>query len=175
MSELLRKKLEVLANVAIISVSLIIGYILVKDKILNRPTANNNLATSNTNNRPKIGEKVQIQNVDWGKNGQTLLVVLSKGCKFCSESAGFYQRLVKESADKTNQHVIAVFPQDVETGKNYLKELGISADVIQTPLDSISVRGTPTLILVDGKGMVKESWIGRLPVQKEEEVLAHLR
>jgi hypothetical protein len=37
------------------------------------------------------------------------------------------------------------------------------------------VRGTPTLILVDGDGKVADAWVGALPPEKENEVISRLR
>jgi hypothetical protein len=41
-------------------------------------------------------------------------------------------------------------------------------------LGEIGVRGTPTLILIDGGGVVKQSWVGRLSADEEAEVLSRL-
>ena len=72
--------------------------------------------------------------------------------------------------------MIAVLPHDVSRGQAYLGQLGFTADdVKQSQLEAIGVRGTPTLILVDDKGAVKESWVGKLPPDKESEVLKRLR
>jgi thioredoxin-related protein len=48
-------------------------------------------------------------------------------------------------------------------------------DVKQLPLEVIGVRGTPTLLLIDKQGAVKESWVGKLPPDKETEVLNHFQ
>jgi len=37
------------------------------------------------------------------------------------------------------------------------------------------VQGTPTLILVNGKGEVEQSWPGKLPSEQETEVLKRIR
>jgi hypothetical protein len=103
------------------------------------------------------------------------LLALQKGCHFCSESAAFYQRLVRETAGRGNIHLIAVLPQTPDEGRKYLDELGVAiAEVKQAQLDSISVRGTPTLILVDNQGLVTTSWVGKLNADGEADVLRRL-
>jgi thioredoxin-related protein len=71
--------------------------------------------------------------------------------------------------------LIAVLPQPVEDGRNYLNKLGVSVDEVrQLPLDKIGVQGTPTIILVDDSGVVRNSWIGFLPPDAELSVLKAL-
>jgi peroxiredoxin len=117
------------------------------------------------------GAKAPLLNVDWEHNGQTLILALSNDCHYCTESAAFYQKIVKQRQGK-NLKVIAVFPQDIESGQDYLNRLGVAVDEVrQVSLSSIQVNGTPTLLLVDNQGVVKEVWVGKLPSDKESEAL----
>lgn len=85
-------------------------------------------------------------------------MVLSNTCRFCTESADFYKKLAQERAKHLDARIIAVLPQDVEAGRTYLNKLGEVVDEVrQSSLDAIGVRATPTLILVDDKGVVTES------------------
>jgi hypothetical protein len=69
-----------------------------------------------------------------------------------------------------------VLPQTVAEGKAYMSKLGVEVDeVVQAPLNSIDVSGTPTLMLVNSNGTVIDRWIGRLPAEKEAAVLNNLR
>ena len=59
-----------------------------------------------------------------------------------------------------------------EEARKYLEKLGFAADEIRSaPPNALGVRGTPTLILTDSKGAAVNSWIGKLPAAKENEVL----
>jgi thioredoxin-related protein len=161
----LSKRIELLANVAIIVVAIALVAVLVQRFFLTKTAPSQEIA---------VGTKISLPEVEWAKNGKTMLVVLQKGCRFCTESAAFYQRLAQTAAAK-NVHLIAVLPNTVDEGREYLNSLSVSiADIRQVSLNSISVRGTPTLILVDDKGAVAETWIGKLPPEKESEVLARL-
>jgi thioredoxin-related protein len=113
--------------------------------------------------------------VDWSNNNQTLLLVLQKGCHFCTESAAFYQRLVRETAGHGNIHLIAVLPQATDESKKYLDDLGVAIEEVkQATPDSIGVPGTPTLILVNDQGVVMTSWVGKLSADDEAKVLRRL-
>lgn len=71
---------------------------------------------------------------------------------------------------------MAVFPQDASEGEAYLKKLAVPVDEVrQATLNQLNVRGTPTLMLVDGGGEVKETWVGKLPTNQEGQVLARLK
>jgi thioredoxin-related protein len=110
----------------------------------------------------------QVSSVDWSKNEKTLVMAVSSTCHFCTESAPFY----RDIRARTRVHTIAVLPQSVYEGRNYLSSLGVQVDeVLQAPLNSIDVNGTPTLILVGRDGTVIRTWLGKLPPDLEKEVL----
>jgi len=63
-------------------------------------------------------------------------------------------------------------PQPVEAAQEYLKSMGIITDEVrQLGLDSIGVRGTPTLLLVNSSGVVERAWVGKLNRDQEQAVL----
>jgi len=162
------KKIEVFANVAIILVALLIGGVFVKKYFLdNRSQPSLKIAA---------GTKVSLEDVDWAKNGQTLLLVLQKGCHFCAESAPFYQGLTREMEDSKSTKLIAVLPQEVNVSQQYLADLKVAInDVKQINPNFLGVSGTPTLILVNNAGEVIDSWTGKLSPDKEMEVLKKLK
>jgi hypothetical protein len=123
-----------------------------------------------------VGSAISLPGINWGQNKQTLLLVLRDGCHFCSDSAGFYQRLVKESQAPGNTGFVAVLPGTVDDSRKYLEHLGVPiTEVRQEGLNALGVRGTPTLLLINDKGVVTRSWIGRLPANKEDEVISAAR
>lgn len=164
----LTKRIEIAANIAIIIVALLIGGVVLKRYLVNDQRAP-------LNAQILAGSKISLQSVDWTKNDQTLLLVLQKGCRFCSESASFYQRLAQSAATgRSHTQLIAVLPQDVSEGRAYLNDLDVPIEVKQATVGSLGASATPTLILVNKAGEVKASWVGKLPAEKEAEVLGHL-
>ena len=165
------KRVELLANIAIIVVAILLGVVLIRRYVL--PVSPQPDAVESMQIKP--GTKLSLPDVDWGRSERTLLLVLSTDCRFCTESAPFYQRLTQEQAKRGSLSLIAVLPQGEGEARKYLSDLGVRVDEIRraTPKD-ISVKGTPTLILVDRAGSVVESWVGKLPPEKEAEVLSRL-
>jgi thioredoxin-related protein len=162
------KKIEVVANIAIIAVALIIGGVFVKKYLFDN--------SSHAPLKIAAGTKVHLEDVDWAKNGQTLLVVLQKGCHFCAESAPFYQGLTREMEESKSAKLIAVLPQEVNESQQYLADLKVPiSEVKKISPDLLGVSGTPTLILVNSAGAVIDSWTGKLTSDKEIEVLNKLK
>lgn len=165
----LAKRIELVANVCIIVVALVISGALVKRFLLTPSTESDVPGVA-------AGTKVTLSDVDWARNGKTLLLVLSNNCKFCSTSAPFYQRLIAGVKSQQGVKVIAVLPQSVEQSREYLKSLNVLiGDVKQASPSSLGTRATPTLILVDSAGLVTDSWVGQLSADREVEVVARLQ
>jgi hypothetical protein len=69
-----------------------------------------------------------------------------------------------------------VMSEPKEEIEAYVKKNGIAADaVFSMPISQIGVKGTPTLLLLDGQNKLIESWIGKLDSQGESDVIAHLQ
>jgi len=170
MAKTITQRLEVLTNLAIIVAAVLLSVVLIKNYLLPYYSKDGPRDFS-----VPAGAKVSLPGVDWSNNNQTLLLVLQKGCHFCTESAPFYQRLVRETAGRENIHLIAVLPQTFDESKKYLDDLGVTIEEVkQAQLDSIGVYGTPTLILVNNQGVVITSWVGKLSADGEAEVLRRL-
>jgi hypothetical protein len=136
---------------------------------------NNTAIASNTVEDGMVGKAISLPGTDWKRSDRTLVFVLSTGCHFCTESASFYKELAQKRAKQGNTRLVAVLPQPVDAGRKYLSDLGIAVDdVKQLPPNSIGVHGTPTLLLVNKDGVVTNAWRGKLPADKERDVIARL-
>jgi thioredoxin-related protein len=124
----------------------------------------------------KKGSKLSLPDRDWSTSPQTLVLVLSKDCKYCTASAPFYRRLVNQGALTHNTRFVAILPQPLNESREYLARLGVKIDdLLQAASLSVGAKGTPTLILVNASGVVIQSWEGQLPPNAEIEVLASVK
>jgi len=122
-----------------------------------------------------LGSSLTISDINWRRSKQTLVLVLREGCHFCTDSADFYRRLASESR-QTKTKLVTVLPGSVEDSRRYLDDLRVPiVDIKQSSLSEVNVRGTPTLLLVDDKGVVRKSWVGQLPPDGEAEVFDAIR
>jgi hypothetical protein len=168
----LSKKVEMIANIAIILVTVLLATVIVKHYFF-VPKAISPAAVASASLQP--GTKVSLTGMDWSKSDRTLLMVLSTGCHFCTESASFYQRLAQERVQHEGTRLVAVLPQDAVAAQKYLSEHGVTVDEIkQLSPGDVNVAGTPTLILADRNGSVITTWLGKLSPDKEQDVLNHL-
>ncbi len=173
------KKVEVLANIAVIFTSILLCSVLVKKHFFShKQTVTATAPPPRSTSAPKSealqpGTKISLPGIDWSQNNRTLVLALSTTCHFCSESARFYQKL---QAQKPNDlRLVALFPQSVKESRTYLDKLGLNiADVVQSPLGSVRVSGTPTLLLLDKTGAVIDSWTGKLSDDRAAAVINRL-
>lgn len=107
----------------------------------------------------------------------TLVLALSKNCRFCQESVGFYQKLTAfKASSPQGLRMVAVLPEKEEESASYLKEHGIGVDaVVSMPVSKLGVRGTPTLLLLDGQNKLEELWVGKLNESQETQVIERLK
>lgn len=170
------QKIELASHIAIITVAVLIGMVLVKNHLLPTKTnsSSNKATAGETVEDGMVGKAISLPDMDWKSGNQTLVLVLSTGCHFCTESAPFYKGVIQKR-NQWSTRLVAVLPQPVEAGRKYLSDLGITVDEVRqaTPA-SLGVRGTPTLLLVNKDGVITSSWRGKLPPEKELEVMARL-
>ena len=177
------KKLEVLANIAVIITSVVLCSVLVKkyffsaakqEALVEAAPARSPASNASRSQSIQAGTKVSLPGIDWSKSTRTVVLVLSTTCHFCSESAPFYEKLQQQKPNDVR--VVAVLPQPLEDSRNYLNKLGVSVtDVVQSSLASVGVSGTPTLLLVDNEGSVTGSWVGKLSESEAAKVIAQIQ
>jgi thioredoxin-related protein len=160
------QKVELIANILIIFVALTIGSVLIKKYFFPQTVISNQ-------QRMEIekGTKISLPDVNWSQQSKTLILVLQTDCHFCNESIPFYKRLLQSIPNK-DLKIMAVFPTSVEKSRLHLEEFGINnIEVKQSSLSSLKVVGTPTLILINKNGDVIDSWVGKLSIDDETEVI----
>ena len=162
-----RKRLVAIINFAIVAVALLLGYVCVK-KFLLTPAA-----AKPADPAPiVVGTRISIPDVVWSRTRKTMVVALLRDCRFCSQSAPFYKRLVEKANGNKNLQLVAVLPHDAATTQEYLKSIGVAfSEVRLSPLNKIGVSGTPTILLLNDQGAITASWVGALTADQENEVL----
>lgn len=165
----LHRKVELLSNIGIIIVAILLGDVFINRYLLPafvKPETAESV-------RIKPGMKLLLSGVDWSKSDKTLLMVLSTNCHFCTDSAPFYQQIAQQKTGRGDVRLITILPQNVSESQQYLSAHGIAVDEIRQPTrDAVYAKATPTLIIVDRTGSVIQSWVGKLPAEKEAEVMS---
>lgn len=136
-----------------------------------------------------VGERLpEIEGLDFRKAQQTLLLVVASNCRFCVESMPFYRKLITAVTARHRMHSNA----DASTGLRDAQIVGLSTDesevlrsyfdrhdvdpetLVSMPRGLLKLEGTPTLILADSSGVIKDVWLGRLDARGEADVSAKL-
>ncbi|HBB95785.1 MAG TPA: hypothetical protein DC054_10375 [Blastocatellia bacterium] len=161
LSDKTRRLLETSANIGIVVVTLAILWNFIWPRIHPKRQASD----------PVVGSSVSLGGVDWNKNGSTLLMVLQEGCKYCEQSVPFYKSLHAQRSG-SQPRMLTVVPGEAASVTRYLSEQGVPTDgIINASLSDVNVSGTPTLLLVDNTGHIKNVWVGKLDANREKEVM----
>lgn len=171
MSDKWSRGIERSAYIAITVMALTATVVLVKRYLVNSPPQ-----TRDT--RIREGTTLSLPEVDWGTVEKSVVLVLSTECHYCSANAEFYERLAMHAAQRETKsiRIIAIFPQAADVAEKYLSGAGVHVPVVKgVHPRAVGASVTPTVILVDNKGIVMKSWVGELHSDGETEILTLLR
>lgn len=103
----------------------------------------------------------------------SLVLALSTNCQYCTASMPFYNRLQALEAVANGRVRLSVIAlQPAPQMREYLVSHDVRVDrIVQFPDAGVSIRGTPTLILVNADGEVVNSWAGQLEAAEEAAVI----
>lgn len=168
--ERLRSTLEIATNIAVLLVAIAALSTLAIIVFLKPATPNL---------RPGLEKgKVfaQVPKVDYGSREQTLLIFLNTNCSYCLESIPFYRKLSDAQPQGSKSlRIVALFPNKAEEVAKYVKENQLTVEnVAEVDLGVLGISGTPTMILVNSKGEVKNFWLGRLSNTETDEFFRSL-
>lgn len=97
------------------------------------------------------------------RSARYVVIAISPGCPFCSNSASFYRQLVSRAARRPDVRIIALMPPNRSLDSAYVKAEGMTfTEFRYEPLEQLGIEGTPTLLIVDAAGRVIHSWEGQL-------------
>jgi len=106
----------------------------------------------------------------------TAIAAMSSSCIFCAESGGFYRRLISAIDRKAPRgRIFFAFDLHDTKARQFLSKLGLPKDRYQAAdFQSLGIRNTPTLLIIDEAGRVRSAWIGKLTQSEEDQILRSL-
>ena len=111
---------------------------------------------------------------EWYQGAQyTLLLFARASCSACQTAQPFFKRLVNDIG-ATIRVVLVTSAGEADEDAYFARGLGLEANAIRTAVPGLSVRVTPTLVLVDRQGTVLDAWEGVGPVEKQSEIAQSL-
>jgi thiol-disulfide isomerase/thioredoxin len=168
-----RLNLETAANLAMLIAAIVVAVSYIHQQ--QRPRAAVRTAISRGDTIPAI------QNMDLRKAANSIVVVARESCPYCVASMPFYKALATAArAKRADGHLQILFltTDPTEMATQYLRAGGVEVDKIISltadELDELNIQGTPTLLLVNRSGTVREVWVGKLDSERERAALAAL-
>jgi rhodanese-related sulfurtransferase len=154
-------------NIAILLVALVLSGLLVRKFFFNPTPSPNYQLTTNA--------KLRINGINWADSDRTVLLALSKECKYCSKSAEFYRRLAEGIASQPRTRLLAVFSEKDLEAEGYLKQLELPIRELRyVSFSSLGIKNVPTLAILDSNGVVTDMWVGKLAPFAEKALLSKL-
>src|SRR5258708_17642416 len=163
---MMKNKVEVAANVAVILLAVVIGSVFLKDRF--------GISGQDPNEVKAGDQRPGVPAYKWNAHERTLVLALRSGCHFCEASMPFYRKLAQlEQSNQVGVHLIAVFPDDPAAVHKVVKIQQLTLEVLPLfELCQVKGQATPTLMLVDQQRRVSKVWMGQLPAAAEAEVIA---
>ena len=166
----MKPKIELGVNIAIAFAILVIAGVLVKRTFFAEQAKQ---PTIEAQAQQLLGTRITVPGADWAQTKKSLVIILKKDCIYCDAVAPTYRQLIGE-AEKANVKLIAILPNSLQVGREYVQALGLPIENVQAGvLASYKIPGTPSVLVVDAEGIVRGVWIGAEP-GREQEMLAKL-
>lgn len=123
----------------------------------------------------QIGEQLPEDLVGLGKPSWQVALFLNSKCKYCVDSASFYQRLTSVRDEDGRFRVVALSTEPWTVLRAFLESIEVQADQIrQIDFRNTKFFATPTLLFLDESRTIRGVWFGRLSGTDEADVLMRL-
>jgi thiol-disulfide isomerase/thioredoxin len=115
-------------------------------------------------------------NTNYGGVQRTLIIAMNTRCGYCQASIPIYKQLAGlQNTGAASVRVVAAFQNDEDEVKEFLRQNHLNMETSSSvDFGQLRVTGTPTLILVNAKGEVRDFWIGKLSQDQEQQVIRGL-
>jgi hypothetical protein len=160
-------KLETVTHVFLIGVCCLAGGLLIEQRFFSPPETGMELPAA------LVGREVKLPGADWQAAPLSVVLQISSTCHFCNESMPFYRQLMAaRQAQAAKVPVIVASADAVPVIRKHLEDEQVAVDkVLHSRMEAFGT-GTPTVYIVDSKGVVKRAFVGKLDSSGEKELLS---
>ena len=160
-------KLETATHVFLIALCCLAGGLLIEQRFFSQPDAGAPAPAS------VVGREIRLPGADWQSAPVSVLLQISSTCHFCNDSMPFYRQLMAaRQASPAKVPVIVASADAVAVIEQHLADEKLSVDkVLHSRLEGFGVV-TPTVYIVDSKGMVERVFVGELDSAGQKELLS---
>jgi hypothetical protein len=122
----------------------------------------------------EAGERAEpITGVRYDGARLTIVLYVKSTCPYCTNSMPFYARLRATAEALAGTRMIAVSSEPSDQLARYLNTYNLRVDQVIGGFTGRAL-GTPTVVVVDGGGVVRGSWVGQQRTDGESAIVAAL-
>ena len=159
-------RLETATHIFLIGLCCLSGGILIEQRFFS--AANDEPAAPQL-----VGREVKLPGADWHASPYSVLLQISSTCPYCNASMPFYRRLMAtRQAAPAKVPVIVACRDAVAVMQKHLADEQVAVDKVLHSRMAAFPTGTPTVYIVDSKGMVQRAFVGKLDAEGENQLLA---
>ena len=173
----LRKTTRVLDGVIITVVIVLLSLVADDPRSTSRGPAS---GTSDSTAWPELirpGARLVLPGIEWSDSARNIFLLVSSTCPACNESVAFYRDLANLVQELPRTRLLAAAADGADRVRDWAKTHAIPYDAM-VELENPILFGftlTPTLLLVDDKGVVTDVLLRRLAADEESLVMRRLR
>jgi peroxiredoxin len=162
----IKSKIEFSLNIVVVIAIVIVAVVIVRQYV--SPLRVDHGGNTRQRAQALVGTRLTVTGVDWRQNKKSVVFFLQKDCPACKIAAPFYRQLIDE-ASRRDVKRLAILPDPLEEGQQYVRSLDLRIDGVQSAeLSSYKITSIPTVLYVNSDGVVKGAWIGAAPDRENE-------
>lgn len=160
-------RLEIAANIVLLLTCLGICF-----ELISKHRVAGSTPAGISRGRLGVGNTLTLSSVDWAQSKWNLVLILSSKCKYCRESEPFHRRLLSlaNSTGAVRAVALVLGTSTSDPAYPHSAELDFTLVRLTKPAEIGSV-GTPSILLVDNRGVVAHMWRGKMPPESEDSVI----
>jgi thiol-disulfide isomerase/thioredoxin len=145
---------RIVATAAIVTCAIVVGGTVL---ILVTPAARAAVSDAFEGGQPyETGRPIDLSPAAFQPSSPTTVFFVRSSCGACREAVPIFQTLVREIAGHPSWRALVVTDRRDRNAATYAELLGArQADVIQVDFATLRLRRVPTVVVVDGSGLVR--------------------
>ena len=161
------RRIELVANVSIV----LLVIVLLAERFTTWTTPSTASEVTQNGDTYAVGEHLDLPGLDPSASEATLVLVIRSTCPYCTASMPFYSSVSALRSANPDRRLVAASWETEEVTRHYLDHYHVVVDkILSVSPKSLHVPGTPTVILINSKGMVEGEWVGKLSESHEQEI-----
>lgn len=168
-------RLQVTANIALIVVSCIAGYVLIDRHLIDRRALAG--AGSVGQQQSSVGKRISGAEFNDKRVAANVYVVFATTCHFCRDSLAFYKGLARAQQHTTGkvQITFLAIREPVAQVRQFLAENGVEVGSVARLPPDLYISGTPTILVAGADGVITAQYLGRLTADREKSLVGTIQ